>query len=412
MSHRSRRYPKDPHLSFPLSHHRQSSPRYYLALIIHHLRISCSGRHHDIEAISYQRSAAICHCNTRSDTRSSSGAMISIGLRKLLAVGATAFVASFSVMDANPSLFIFDRFVVNGKRLQDHFRGKNIWIAGASSGIGAELARHLSRHGANVILSSRPSERLEAVALSCRELSTANTVSVVPLDMTASENDLEIAVDQVKSMLGSGSLDCVILNAGRGQLAPASKTSYETTEQIFRLNTLAPISLTSILFQRGLLQENKGSHMVVTSSVGGKFGVPLSASYSASKHALHGYYNSLRSECPWLRVDLICPGPVATAFHKSHIGREAIHGNAPEKPVRELKMSVERCASLLVSSMLMDGGCERWISEHPTLLALYINQYFPGLFQKALQKIGPVRLKAWEEGKNLYDPNTWKRSGK
>jgi dehydrogenase/reductase SDR family protein 7 len=342
--------------------------------------------------------------------------MISIGLRNLLAVGATAFVASFSVMDANPSLFIFDRFVVDDKRLQDHFRGKSIWIAGASSGIGAEIARHLSRHGANVILSSRPSERLEAVALSCRQLCTANTVSVVPLDMTASENDLEIAVDQVKDILGSGSLDCVMLNAGRGQLAPAIKTPYETTEQIFRLNTLAPISLTSILIQRGLLQENKGKHMVITSSVGAKFGVPLSASYSASKHALHGYYNSLKSECPWLRVDLICPGPVATAFHKNHIGqsdsKEAMNGNAPEKPVRELKMPVERCASLIVSSMLMDGGCERWVAEHPTLLALYLNQYFPGLFQQALQKIGPVRLKAWEEGKNLYDPNTWKRSGK
>ena len=342
--------------------------------------------------------------------------MISIGVRNLLAVGATAFAASFSVMDANPSLFIFDRFVASDKRLQDHFRGKSIWIAGASSGIGAEIARRLSRHGANVILSSRPSERLEAVAVSCRELCTANTVSVVPLDMTASESDLESAVDQVKDILGSGSLDCVILNAGRGQLAPASKTSYETTEQIFRLNTLAPISLTSILFKRGLLQENKGKHLVITSSVGAKFGVPLSSSYSASKHALHGYYNSLKAECPWLRVDLICPGPVATEFHKNHIGRsdpkDAIKRNAPEKPVRELKMPVGRCASLIVSSMLMNGGGERWVSEHPTLLALYLNQYFPGLFQQALQKIGPVRLKAWEEGKNLYDPNTWKRSGK
>jgi hypothetical protein len=76
-------------------------------------------------------------------------------------------------------------------------------------------------------------------------------------------------------------------------------------------------------------------------------------------------------------------------------------------------MTVNRCTTLLVSGMLMKEGGERWIAEQPTLLGLYIKQHFPRLFQLTLNKLGPVRVQAWQAGKNLYDPDTWKsfRSG-
>jgi short-subunit dehydrogenase len=338
--------------------------------------------------------------------------------RNLLAAGVAACAASFSFMDANPALYLFDKFFVNDKRLHEHFQGKNIWILGASSGIGAEVARKLSQHGANLILSSRSSERLEIVAESCRR--NTNKVSLITLDVAASQNDLETAVDQALEIVGSANLDCVILNAGRGQLAPAKQTTRETTEQIFQINTLAPIHITQILFQRGALHQDKGKHLFVTSSIGAKFAVPLSASYAASKHALHGYFNSLQAENPWLRIDLLCLGPVDTSFHKNHIdsSRKDTHAetettNNPQSDnissVRELKMPVQRCASLFVSSMLMSNGSnnERWVSEQPALMGMYINQYFPGLFHRLVKGMGPIRVQAWKEGKNLYDPNTW-----
>jgi hypothetical protein len=74
-------------------------------------------------------------------------------------------------------------------------------------------------------------------------------------------------------------------------------------------------------------------------------------------------------------------------------------------------MSVEGCTQLVVGQKNKAGG-EYWIAEQPTLLGLYINQYFPGLFQTVLSKIGPFRVQAWEDRKDLYDPDTWKNSQK
>ena len=341
--------------------------------------------------------------------------MISSGMaRNLVAAGVAALAASFGVMDANPSLFLYDRFVCTEDHLRSTFQGKNIWIVGASSGIGAEMARQLSRHGANLVLSSRPSEKLDSVANDCQQLGQGSTV-VIPLDMTSSDETMEHAVSKVQSILGDRQIDSIVLNAGRGQLAPATATSRAQTESMFAVNTIGPIALTTILLSQGLIQEGKGNHLVVTSSVGAKFGVPLSSSYASTKHALHGFYNSLAAENPWMRIDLVCPGPVKTNFHINHqdTGSKEPKPADTKAPVRELKMPVERCASLIISSMIMGKrGGERWIAEQPTLFGLYLNQFAPSLFQLALEKIGPVRLKAFQEGKNLYDPETWRRSNR
>jgi short-subunit dehydrogenase len=344
--------------------------------------------------------------------------MITTVVRNAIAAGATAFAMAFSQMDANPSLFVHDKLFVSDRRLDEQFKGKTMWITGASSGIGAELAMQLSRHGVNLILSARPSDRLNLVAEECRRRASdrgkGNTVTVVPADFSADVSDLETTIDNVLAGVAGGSLDFVVLNAGSGQLRPASLTKHEVTEQVFKLNTLAPIALTQILLERGALREDGGRHLVITSSVGAKFGVPLSASYAASKHALHGYYNSLKAELPWLRVDLICPGSTDTDFHQSHIGGSGstdTKADTTKKAATKLKMPTRRCSELLISSMTMSHsqGGEYWIAEHPVLLGLYFNQLFPGLFQKTLSKIGPMRVRAWEEGLDLYDPSTWKQ---
>jgi len=203
------------------------------------------------------------------------------------------------------------------------------------------------------------------------------------------------------------------LNAGTGQLQPAAVCSHDFAEQLFKVNTLAPIALTQILLQRGALREDRGKHIVITSSVAAKFGVPLSAAYAASKHALHGYYNSLTAELPWLRVDLVCPGSTDTNFHSSH-ERKPATGRGANDPSTEpkknkLKMQASRCSRLIVSSMTCNRGGEFWIAEHPVLLGLYINQHFPAIFQKTLSRVGPMRVEAWKQGMDLYDPDTWRK---
>ena len=340
-------------------------------------------------------------------------------VRNALAAGAAAFGLAFSQMDANPALFLHDKIFVNERFLDSQFQGKTVWITGASSGIGAQLALELSEHGVNLILTARPSDRLISVAAECgrRQLEQGKgTVTVVPADLAAEVETLEGVVDEVMNRITGDSIDFIILNAGVGQLRPAIQTGNEITEHIFKVNTLAPIALTQLLLARGALRVDRGTHLVVTSSVGAKFGVPLSASYAASKHALHGYYNSLKAELPWLRVDLICPGSTDTNFHSSHIGgsgESASNGSQKKEETsrKKMKMPTSRCSRLFLSSMTMkhQQGGEYWIAEHPVLLGLYVNSFFPDAFQRILSKVGPLRVKAWEDGLDLYDSETWKK---
>ena len=345
--------------------------------------------------------------------------MMSQLLRSALAAGAAAFGLAFSQMDANPALYLHDKIFVNQGFLDAQFQGKTVWITGASSGIGAQLALELSEHGANLILTARPSDRLSSVAAECSRRQGGlgkGSVSVVPADLAAAVETLEGAVDEVLNRIDGDRLDFVILNAGVGQLRPTIQTGHEITEHVFQVNTLAPIALTQLLLARGALRNDRGTHLVVTSSVGAKFGVPLSASYAASKHALHGYYNSLKAELPWLRVDLICPGSTDTNFHSSHIGgsgKSSSKGSQSnvETPSKMMKMPRSRCSRLFLSSMTMkhQQGGEYWIADHPVLLGLYVNNFFPSLFQRMLSKVGQLRVKAWEDGLDLYDSETWRK---
>jgi short-subunit dehydrogenase len=359
--------------------------------------------------------------------------MIAPYLRNAVALGTTAFALAFvGLMDADPSLYLYDRFFVNDQRLKSFFEGKTIWITGASSGIGRELALRASRYGVkNLILTGRSSERLQIVADCCSDQnkeflssdSSPSIISVLPLDMTAPEEEFNHAVSLLENLLGDDNLDCVMLNAGRGQLKPADRTSSSTTAEVFQINALAPIALTQQLLERGILKKKRGRQQLgVTSSVGALVGLPLSSSYAASKHALHGYYNTLRSENTWLDIQLICPGTIDTSFHSSYVGGSepgaeiANHSstddkNQTRKKSNKLKMSIDRCVRLYMSSLLLRNG-EYWIAEQPMLSGLYINRHFPGIFQALLAKVGTLRIKAWEEGKDLYDPKTWKEIGR
>lgn len=322
----------------------------------------------------------------------------------IMAAGATALAIAFAKIDANPSLFVTD-LVTSERQKTEYFEHKTMWITGASSGIGAQMAMELSKYGANLILTARSEEKLNGVAQDCRKVSDKkNVISVLPFDLTSSE-ELELAMDKVMEIIGNRNLDFVVMNAGKGQLKLETQMTRRETEELFQLNAISPIALTQLLLRKEILRADRGKNILVTSSVGGKYGLPLSASYAASKHALHGYFDSLKAECPWLRIDLVCPGPIDTAFHYSKEGQE----NAKKKKsgVREMKMPAARCAQLMVSSLLVKGGGEHFIAEQPSLIGLYIKQLFPGLFQAMLGKVASLRIEAWKEGLNLYDPQTW-----
>lgn len=274
-------------------------------------------------------------------------------------------------------------------------KDKNIWITGASSGIGEYFAYECARAGARVILSARRADQLEAVAKKCQG---PHKPIVVPMDMLDIPNHASV----LKSVLDQvGHIDILLLNAGRTQRALAESTALEVTREMMELNFFAQVALTNHVLPHFL--SRRSGHFVVTSSVAGKMFVPVSSSYGATKHAIQGYYDSLRSEvCDrGIDVTLICPGPVESEIaNNSFSGVPGQKGQTGEQ--NQKKMPTARCAYLMAIAVASKLD-EVWISKHPVLLALYIYSYMPTIGRRLSKWIGPVRAQAFREGRDIYD---------
>lgn len=182
-----------------------------------------------------------------------------------------------------------------------NFADKVIWITGASAGIGAELARQLDKQGARLVLSARNEERLNELKSS---LTRASEHLVLPLDLANSDNFC-LLVQQVID--ATGRIDLLINNGGLSQRATASETAMNVERAIMEVNYFGNIALTKAVLP--VMQQQKNGHILVISSIAGKFGFFLRSAYAASKHALLGYYESLalEEEKNNIRITIACP---------------------------------------------------------------------------------------------------------
>ena len=166
------------------------------------------------------------------------------------------------------------------------FKGKTVWITGASSGIGRALAKKLGPLGANLVLSSRKEDKLNEVAQLCD-----TEVLVLPLDLEKSSNFSEQVAKVVSKFK---SIDLLINNAGISQRSRAYETDIEIDRKIMEVNYFGTVALTKSILP--IMQKQKSGHIITTSSSSGKFGFFLRSSYSASKFAQVGFFESLRLE--------------------------------------------------------------------------------------------------------------------
>ena len=260
---------------------------------------------------------------------------------------------------------------------QAKFAGKVVWITGASSGIGEALARRFARCGSRLILSSRREDELKRVAALC---SGAESVSVLPLDLSRPE----LMGDYVNEAIRlAGRIDVMVHNGGIGQRAFAAEASYEVDDVIMRTNYLGPIALTKALLPS--MQERQEGHFIVVTSVLGKLGLPGRSAYCASKHALHGFFDTLRSEL-WkdnIRVTLVLPGWVRT-----NISINAL--TAAGAPQRKMDrgtaagFSPEFCAEKIVTAA-QAGRDEINIVKWRENAALYLSRVAPGLLRRMIR---------------------------
>lgn len=188
------------------------------------------------------------------------------------------------------------------------FKNKRVWITGASSGIGAALAVSFAKAGAQLILSARNVAQLEAIQKQC-EAAGAASATVVRLDIS---NHNEIFTTAKEVLQKFGKIDILVNNAGISQRSAAKDTLFEVDTRIMNVNFLGTVALSKAVLP-SMLQHQSGQ-IVVISSVTGKLGVQNRSAYSASKHALHGYFDALRNEVyeDNIQITLICPGFVQT----------------------------------------------------------------------------------------------------
>jgi len=254
--------------------------------------------------------------------------------------------------------------------------GKVAWVTGASSGIGAALARALAADGARVVLSARREPELQRVQAACDR---PGEHLPLPLDLLQPET-FELACRTVLNRFGH--VDLLIHCAGISQRGSAVDTQTKVDRHVMALNYFAPVELTKLALPSMI--ERRGGQLVAISSLLGKFGAPRRTAYSASKHALIGFFDSLRAEVHQygISVTIICPGYIRTNASYNALRADGTpHGKMDERIRTGIPSDV--CARKVLRAIksrkreVYIGGKERW--------AVYLSRFLPGLFSRLVR---------------------------
>ncbi|XP_023382942.1 dehydrogenase/reductase SDR family member 7 isoform X1 [Pteropus vampyrus] len=272
-----------------------------------------------------------------------------------------------------------------GRRPEQELTNKVIWVTGASSGIGEELAYQLSKLDVSLVLSARRVHELERVKRKCLENGNlkGKDILVLPLDLKDMSSHEAATKAVVKEF---GKIDILVNNSGRSHCSWCLETSMDIYRELIELNYLGTISLTKCVLPH-MVKRKQGKIITVTSILG-HVSMPVSSAYCASKHALRGFLNSLRIELatyPGIVVSNICPGPVQSNIMKNSLTKDVttILGHNGDQ---YRQMVTSRCVWLILISMANDLK-EVWIAEQPFLLMLYLCQYMPTWSSWVINKV-------------------------
>jgi short-subunit dehydrogenase len=227
-----------------------------------------------------------------------------------------------------------------------NFTGKAIVITGASSGIGRGLAVALADRGANLVLGARNIEALEETAHLCRQ--TGGKVIAVKTDVTDPSECRQLIESASKAF---GKIDCLVNNAGTSFVSRFDEVSdLSIFEKVMQINYLGAVYCTHAALP--YLKQSQGL-LVAISSLCGKTGVPLRSGYVASKHAIQGFFDTLRIELHNTGVDVlvVSPGFVATEIRqKAFKGDGTLWGQSHRDESRHT-MPLEKCIQLILEGM-------------------------------------------------------------
>lgn len=256
------------------------------------------------------------------------------------------------------------------------YNNKIIWITGASSGIGEAVAYAFAREGAHIIISARRTQELERVRADCPDKAKVTIVQLDVGDYTAVQSTVQPVLEKF------GRIDVLFNNAGISQRALANDTSIEVYKKIMDVNFMGSVAMTKAVLPM-MLQQQSG-HIAVISSLTGKFSTALRTGYSASKHALHGFFDGLRCEV-WkenISISIICPG-----FVKTHVSENALRGDGiPQNKMDDaIKHGLEPAFVAEKIIEQMKNGKEEIYVAGKEMMGVYLKRFLPGVFSKFIR---------------------------
>lgn len=193
------------------------------------------------------------------------------------------------------------------------------WITGASSGIGEAIATAIAAQGARLILSGRNLDELARVAEACGK----ERCLILPFEAT----DYAAIPRLVNAAIEwAGRINCLVNNAGISQRSLAIDTDFSVYDQIIAIDLLAPIALTQALLPHMVKQG--GGQLIAISSVAGIIGAPMRSAYSAAKHGIFGYFDSVRCETAHLGMSVLV---VAPGSIKTNVSRNALSADGTSR---------------------------------------------------------------------------------
>ncbi len=258
-----------------------------------------------------------------------------------------------------------------------------IWITGASSGIGEALTYELVKEGAFLIVSARREEELARVQKNCQ---TPENVKILVLDLadsSALSHKAKVAAELF------GPIDILIHSGGISQRDRAINTGLEVDRQIMEVNYFGSITLTKALLP-DMVKRRTGHHVII-SSVSGIVSPPFRSGYAASKHALHGFYEALRSEhyVDNIKVTMVCPGYTKTNISYNSLLGDGTKQNSMDE-AQENGLTPAWCATQIIKAIKRDKE-EVYIAKARELTGIYIKRFFPSLFSRIMRNVKELK---------------------
>lgn len=250
------------------------------------------------------------------------------------------------------------------------FKDKTVLITGGGTGIGEAMAYEYAKRGANVILTGRRISTLETVQKNCENLGVKAWSKTV--DMEKSET-----IDALVAWIRSEGhiIDFVLLNAGISQRALTLETDISVDRRLMEVNYFGGIYLVKSLKEMFL---KHGVHIAVVSSVSGVFGFPVRSAYCASKHAIHGFYETIALEYPQIKTTILIPGRIHTDVSKNALDGQG-KATGIMDPGQANGYNVNKCARVAIKAI---ARCKhkKVIGGFDTIMVPFY-KYIPWLFR-------------------------------